>query len=176
MPWRRLGRLQRRPAAHGLANRCHRRWRERPRRFVHLRGCMPSKTLLWSARCCTSPKRVARSAAYSARLGDLKALHARRKDHCEFANDRIVNSNPENTTFIEPGAFRGSPHRRTRRRHGSARETVYRRHGSRVSVPPVPGMAETPFGRATTYSTSSAHPKALSSWAAASWPANGAVP
>jgi len=56
-----------------------------------LRGCMPSKTLLWSAEVLhlaqkgrTFGLRIPRASA------DLKALHARKKKIIgEFANDRI---------------------------------------------------------------------------------------
>jgi pyruvate/2-oxoglutarate dehydrogenase complex dihydrolipoamide dehydrogenase (E3) component len=113
-----------------------------------LRGCMPSKTLLWSAEVLhlaqkgrTFGLRIPRAAA------DLQALHARKKKIIgEFADHRVRQ--------LESGAYdlyRSRAHFVDPRTVELADGTLLRGKrfivatGSRVSVPPVPGLAETPF-------------------------------
>jgi len=113
-----------------------------------LRGCMPSKTLLWSAEVLhlaqkgrTFGLRIPHAAA------DLKALHARKKKIIgEFADHRVRQLESGSYDLYRSRAHFVDPHTVE-----LADRTLLRGKrfivatGSRVSVPPVPGLAETPF-------------------------------
>ncbi len=113
-----------------------------------LRGCMPSKTLLYSAdvlhlaqKGATFGLRIPRAAA------DMKAVHARkRKIISEFAEYRVKALESgrfdlirANARFIDPHTVELTDGRRLRSRHFLVGT------GSKVSVPPVPGLADVPF-------------------------------
>jgi len=113
-----------------------------------LRGCMPSKTLLYVTD-------VLHHAQHAAVLGlkipqasvDMKALHARKRRIIgEFADYRAQQlSSKKYTLFRETARFTDS---RTIELSSGKRLTADRfliGTGSRISTPPVPGLAETPF-------------------------------
>jgi pyruvate/2-oxoglutarate dehydrogenase complex dihydrolipoamide dehydrogenase (E3) component len=110
-----------------------------------LRGCMPSKTLLYMAEVLhlaqkgrTFGLRIPRAKA------DMKAIHARkRKIIAEFADYRrqaLQSGKFEliraHARFVDPHTLELSDGRQVRARH------ILIGTGSRVSVPPVPGLAE----------------------------------
>jgi pyruvate/2-oxoglutarate dehydrogenase complex dihydrolipoamide dehydrogenase (E3) component len=113
-----------------------------------LRGCMPSKTLLYSAEVL---HRARQGRAFGLRIpsarADMCAIHARKKKIIgEFAAYRrqalaaggfdLVRAEAR---FIDPHTVELSTGGRLRAKH------LLIGTGSRVSVPPVPGLAETPF-------------------------------
>lgn len=113
-----------------------------------LRGCMPSKTLLYMAEVLHLAQKAR---TFGLRIptarADMKAIHARKKKIiAEFAEYRV--------RALESGKFDLlRAHARfvnTDTLELSTGEQVRARHiligtGSRVSVPPVPGLADTPF-------------------------------
>ena len=113
-----------------------------------LRGCMPSKTLLWSAEVLhlaqkgrTFGLRIPHAAA------DLRALHARKQKIIgEFADHRVRQLESGKYDLYRNQAHFVDPHT-----VALADGTLLRGRrfiiatGSRVSVPPVPGLADTPF-------------------------------
>jgi pyruvate/2-oxoglutarate dehydrogenase complex dihydrolipoamide dehydrogenase (E3) component len=113
-----------------------------------LRGCMPSKTLLYAAE-------ILHQARYAGRFGlrvtgaraDMKAVHARKKRIiAEFALDRVRALTAGKfdlvrsfARFVDPHTVALSDGRRLRAKHFVVGT------GSRVSVPPVPGLREARF-------------------------------
>jgi pyruvate/2-oxoglutarate dehydrogenase complex dihydrolipoamide dehydrogenase (E3) component len=113
-----------------------------------LRGCMPSKTLIYSAEVLHLARE---GAAFGLRIGgasaDMRAVQARkRRLIAEFARDRVKQLTGGKFDLIRGNArFVDS---RTVDVGGG--QTVRAKHfligtGSRVSVPDVPGLAATPF-------------------------------
>lgn len=113
-----------------------------------LRGCMPSKTLIYSAEVLHLARsgrlfglRVARASA------DMRAIHARKMRIIgEFASHRVkqLESGPFDLIrgtahFVDPHTVELGRGRRIRARHFLVGT------GSRVSVPPIPGLAEAPY-------------------------------
>jgi pyruvate/2-oxoglutarate dehydrogenase complex dihydrolipoamide dehydrogenase (E3) component len=109
-----------------------------------LKGCMPSKTLLYAAE-------VLHHAQHAGRFGlkvagaqaDMKAVHARKKRIIgEFADYRVkaiiggkFDLYRAQASFLDPHTLQLSDGRRLRGRHFLIGT------GSKVSVPPVPGLA-----------------------------------
>jgi pyruvate/2-oxoglutarate dehydrogenase complex dihydrolipoamide dehydrogenase (E3) component len=113
-----------------------------------LRGCMPSKTLIYSAEVL----HLARTGdAFGLRVSgaraDMAAVHARKKKLIgEFARDRVRMLEAGKfdlirgyAHFIDPHTVEVSDGRRIRGAHFVIGT------GSRVSAPAVPGLAETPY-------------------------------
>jgi pyruvate/2-oxoglutarate dehydrogenase complex dihydrolipoamide dehydrogenase (E3) component len=113
-----------------------------------LRGCMPSKTLLYMAEVLhlaqkgdTFGLKIPRATA------DMKAIHARKKKIIgEFADYRLqaLQSGKfdllrAHARFVDPHTLELSDGRRVRAKH------ILIGTGSRVSVPPVPGLADVKF-------------------------------
>ena len=110
-----------------------------------LKGCMPSKTLLYVAE-------VLHAAQHADRFGlkvagaraDLKAVHARKKriiaDFAQYREKALVNGKFDlyraQASFIDPHVLQLSDGRKVRGRHFLIGT------GSKVSIPPVPGLAE----------------------------------
>ena len=110
-----------------------------------LRGCMPSKTLLYTAE-------VLHHARHADRFGlkvtgarvDMKAVHARKlKIIGDFAQYRVAALNSgkfalyrANARFIDPHTLQLSDGRRLRGKH------FLLGTGSKASVPPIPGLKE----------------------------------
>jgi pyruvate/2-oxoglutarate dehydrogenase complex dihydrolipoamide dehydrogenase (E3) component len=114
-----------------------------------LRGCMPSKTLLWM----TEVLHLAQKAkTFGLRIPtarpDIHAMHARKqKLIAEFAGyrARALNSghydlHRANARFIDPHTIELDDPKRTR----LTAPKILIATGSRASIPPVPGLAETP--------------------------------
>ena len=110
-----------------------------------LRGCMPSKTLIYSAEVL----HLARTAAsfglrVSGARADMPAVHARKKKLIgEFAEDRVKMLEAGKfdlirayARFVDPHTVELSDGRRIRSSHFIIGT------GSKVSVPPIPGLAE----------------------------------
>ena len=114
-----------------------------------LRGCMPSKTLIYSAEVLHLAKSAAGFGLSVPRASvNMRALHARKlKIIGEFADHR--------RTQLESGPFDLIPRYGAIRRSprtvelGDGSQIAAKRFligtGSRVSVPPVPGLAAVPF-------------------------------
>lgn len=113
-----------------------------------LRGCMPSKTLLYSAEVLhlAQKARLFGLTIPKARA-DMKAIHARKKKIIgEFADYRVKALESGKFDLIRAYAKFLDPHTLEL----STGEHVRARHvligtGSRVSVPPVPGLSDVPF-------------------------------
>lgn len=110
-----------------------------------LRGCMPSKTLLYVADVLHHTRHAAKLGLRIPRAGiDMKAVHERKKRIIgEFATYRQqqlqkgrFNLVPHQATFIDAHTVRLSNGRKLRARNFLIGT------GSVVSVPPVPGLAE----------------------------------
>ena len=114
-----------------------------------LRGCMPSKTLLYMADVLhLAQKGKTFGLKIPSARADMKAIHARKKKIiAEFADYRVqalaagkVRSHPR------ARAFRRCAHAsNSRTANASARKHILIGTGSKVSVPPVPGLADVPF-------------------------------
>lgn len=113
-----------------------------------LRGCMPSKTLLYSAEVL----HLARKAAVfglkiPSAQPDMKAIHARKKRIIgEFADYRVKALEQgkfdlirAQARFLDPHTLALAEGRKVRAKH------ILIATGSVTSVPPVPGLAETPY-------------------------------
>jgi pyruvate/2-oxoglutarate dehydrogenase complex dihydrolipoamide dehydrogenase (E3) component len=113
-----------------------------------LKGCMPSKTLIYSAEVL----HLARTGAsfglkVSGARADMRALHSRKKKLIgEFALDRVKMLEAGKfdlmrayARFVDPHTVELSDGRRIKASHFLIGT------GSRVSVPPIPGLAETKF-------------------------------
>lgn len=113
-----------------------------------LRGCMPSKTLLYMAEVLhlAQKARTFGLRIPSARA-DMKAIHARKKKIiAEFADyrQRALNSGRftllrAHARFVDAHTLELSNGERVRGKH------ILIGTGSKVSVPPVPGLADVPF-------------------------------
>ena len=115
-----------------------------------LRGCMPSKTLLWmtevlhlAQKAKTFGLRIPTAAA------DMRAMHARKKkiiaDFAAYRDAALASGNYDlhraNARFIDPHTVELDDAKRTRL---SAKKILIAT-GSRIATPPLPGLAETPF-------------------------------
>ncbi|HWA84800.1 MAG TPA: NAD(P)/FAD-dependent oxidoreductase [Opitutus sp.] len=113
-----------------------------------LRGCMPSKTLLYMAEALHTAQRgkIFGFKAPSARP-DMRAIHARKNQIIgEFADHRVQALEHGDFDliraygrFVDPHTVALSDGRKLRARH------ILVATGSKPSVPPVPGLADTPF-------------------------------
>ena len=113
-----------------------------------LKGCMPSKTLIYSAEVLHLAKRAATFGLRVPRADvDMPALHERkRRIIADFAQDRVKNLNSgkfdlirSNARFLDPhtlGLDDGRVLKASRILIGT---------GSKVSVPPIPGLATARF-------------------------------
>jgi pyruvate/2-oxoglutarate dehydrogenase complex dihydrolipoamide dehydrogenase (E3) component len=110
-----------------------------------LKGCMPSKTLLYAAEVLHHAKHAGRFGLKVAGAhADMKAVHARKKRLIgEFAQYRVkaltggkFDLYRAHATFLDPHTLQLSDGRKLRGRHFLIGT------GSKVSVPPVPGLAE----------------------------------
>jgi len=113
-----------------------------------LRGCMPSKTLLYVADVLhLAQKGKTFGLKIPAARADMRAIHARKKKIiAEFADYRVkaLESGKfdlirAHARFLDPHTVELSDGRRLRAKHFLIGT------GSKVSVPPVPGLAEVPF-------------------------------
>jgi pyruvate/2-oxoglutarate dehydrogenase complex dihydrolipoamide dehydrogenase (E3) component len=113
-----------------------------------LRGCMPSKTLIYSGEVLHLARRAREFGLRIPRAEpDMRALHARKKRIiADFAGHRARQLRTGNFELIHGWARFVDPHTlalddgRTIRGKAFLVST-----GSRVCVPPLPGLAETPF-------------------------------
>jgi pyruvate/2-oxoglutarate dehydrogenase complex dihydrolipoamide dehydrogenase (E3) component len=113
-----------------------------------LRGCMPSKTLIYAAEVLHLAKTAS---AFGLRIrgagADMKAMHARKKRIiAEFALDRVMQLESGKFDFIRSHARFVDSH--TLELEGGRR--IKAKHflvgtGSKVCVPHIPGLADTPF-------------------------------
>ncbi|MEJ1971732.1 MAG: NAD(P)/FAD-dependent oxidoreductase [Lacunisphaera sp.] len=112
-----------------------------------LRGCMPSKTLLYAAEVLHQAQHAGR---FGLKVGgaraDMKAVHARKKRIiADFARVPGQGSHPRE---VCPASRARPLHRRAHdravERGETARQIFLIGTGSKVSVPPVPGLRETP--------------------------------
>jgi pyruvate/2-oxoglutarate dehydrogenase complex dihydrolipoamide dehydrogenase (E3) component len=113
-----------------------------------LRGCMPSKTLIYMAEVLhLAQKGKTFGLSIPQARANMKAIHARkRKIIGEFADYRIKALQSGKFDLIRASASFIDPHTIAL----STGETIRARHvligtGSRVSIPPVPGLAAVPF-------------------------------
>ncbi len=113
-----------------------------------LRGCMPSKTLLYMADVLhLAQKGKTFGLKIPSACADMKAIHARKKKIiADFASYRVdaLNSGKfdlmrAQARFLDPHTVELSNGKKIRAKH------ILIGTGSKVSVPPVPGLAETPF-------------------------------
>jgi len=113
-----------------------------------LKGCMPSKTLFYAAEVLHLAKQAATfGLRVPAASANMKAVHARKlRIIAEFADDRIKQLTAgkfdllrSNARFVDPHTLELEDGRRVRGRKFLIGT------GSKVSVPDVPGLAETPF-------------------------------
>jgi pyruvate/2-oxoglutarate dehydrogenase complex dihydrolipoamide dehydrogenase (E3) component len=113
-----------------------------------LRGCMPSKTLLYTAEVLhLAQKARTFGLNISSAKADMKAIHARKKKIIgEFADYRQRALETGGFDLIRAHARLADPHtiELSDGRSVSAKHILIAT-GSRVSVPPIPGLAETPF-------------------------------
>jgi len=113
-----------------------------------LRGCMPSKTLLYSAEVL---HRARQGRAFGLRIpsarADMRAIHARKKriigEFAAYRRQALASGGFDlvraQARFVDPHTIELSTGGRLRAKH------LLIGTGSRVSVPPVPGLAATPF-------------------------------
>ncbi|HXQ80518.1 MAG TPA: dihydrolipoyl dehydrogenase [Opitutaceae bacterium] len=113
-----------------------------------LRGCMPSKTLIYSAEVLhLARKGAALGLRITAAAADMRAMHARKKRIVgAFADCRVKQLESGDfdlirgwARFVDPHAVELGDGRRFRAAHFLVST------GSRVSVPPVPGLGASPF-------------------------------
>ncbi len=113
-----------------------------------LRGCMPSKTLLYAAEVLHHARHAGRfGVRVTGARADMRAMHARkRRIIADFARYRVAaltggqfDLHRAYARFVDPHTVELSDGRRLRGRHFLIGT------GSRVSTPPVPGLGETPF-------------------------------
>lgn len=113
-----------------------------------LRGCMPSKTLIYSAEVLHLAKQAKAFGLHIPKAAaDMPALHSRkRKIIGEFANDRNKSLRSGKFQLIESNARFADPN--TLELDDGARiraRSILIGTGSRVSVPPVPGLKNSRF-------------------------------
>jgi pyruvate/2-oxoglutarate dehydrogenase complex dihydrolipoamide dehydrogenase (E3) component len=110
-----------------------------------LRGCMPSKTLLYMAEVLHLAQKAKRFGLKIPRArADMKAIHARKKEIIgEFADYRVKALKGgqfelirAHARFVDPHTVELTGGRRIRAKH------ILIATGSKVSVPPVPGLVE----------------------------------
>jgi pyruvate/2-oxoglutarate dehydrogenase complex dihydrolipoamide dehydrogenase (E3) component len=113
-----------------------------------LRGCMPSKTLLYMAEVLhLAQKGKMFGLKISSARADMKAIHARKKkiiaDFASYRVDALTSGKFDliraHARFLDPQTVELSNGKKIRAKH------ILIGTGSKVSVPPVPGLAETPF-------------------------------
>lgn len=113
-----------------------------------LRGCMPSKTLLYMAEVLHLAQK-ARTFGLNipTARADMKAMHARKKLIIDdFAGYRLKALQSGKFDLIRAHAKFVDPHTLELSNGGRIRAKHFLiSTGSKVSVPPVPGLAETPF-------------------------------
>ena len=110
-----------------------------------LRGCMPSKTLIYAAEILHHAKHAGRfGLKVSGARADMKAVHVRKKriiaDFARYRVDALEGGKFDlyraYAEFIDPHTLRLSDGRKLRGKH------FLLGTGSKVSVPPVPGLRE----------------------------------
>ncbi|ACB76027.1 dihydrolipoyl dehydrogenase family protein [Opitutus terrae] len=113
-----------------------------------LRGCMPSKTLLYVAEVLhLAQKAKVFGLRIPSATPDMKAIHARKKkiiaDFASYRAQALESGQFEliraNGSFVDPHTIELSDDRQLRAKH------MLIATGSKVSVPNVPGLADTPF-------------------------------
>jgi pyruvate/2-oxoglutarate dehydrogenase complex dihydrolipoamide dehydrogenase (E3) component len=113
-----------------------------------LRGCMPSKTLLYMAEVLhLAQKGKTFGLKIPSATADMKAIHARKKriiaDFASYREKALTAGKFEliraHARFTDPHTVELTNGRSLRARH------ILISTGSQPSVPPVPGLAETPF-------------------------------
>lgn len=113
-----------------------------------LRGCMPSKTLLYTAEVLhLAQKGKTFGLKIPSARADMKAIHARKKkiigEFAAYRHEALTSGKFDliraHARFLDPTTLELSNGKRIRARR------VLVGTGSKVSVPPVPGLAETPF-------------------------------
>ena len=113
-----------------------------------LRGCMPSKTLLYTAEMLHHAQQADRfGLRVRGASADMKAVHARKKQIIrEFADYRLkaltggkFDLIRSYARFLDAHTLELADGRKLRARH------ILIGTGSKVSVPPVPGLRDTPF-------------------------------
>jgi pyruvate/2-oxoglutarate dehydrogenase complex dihydrolipoamide dehydrogenase (E3) component len=113
-----------------------------------LRGCMPSKTLLYMAEVLHLAQKAA---TFGLRIpsarADMKAIHARKlKIIAEFADYRVRALEAGKFDLIRARAWFVDSHTLELSTGGRVRaKHILIATGSRISVPPVPGLADVPF-------------------------------
>ena len=110
-----------------------------------LRGCMPSKTLIYAAEVLHHARHAGRfGLRVTGARADMKAVHARKKriiaDFARYRVDALEGGNFDlyrsHARFLDPHTVELSDGRQLRGRHFLIGT------GSKVSVPPVPGLKE----------------------------------
>jgi len=113
-----------------------------------LRGCMPSKTLLYIAEVLhLAQKGKIFGLKISSARADMKAIHARKKkiigEFADYRQQALANAKfnliRAHACFIDPYTVELSDGRRLRAKH------ILISTGSKISVPPVPGLAQTNY-------------------------------
>ncbi len=111
-----------------------------------LRGCMPSKTLIYAAEILHHAQHADKfGLKVTGARADMKAVHARKlrliADFARYRVDALKSGNFDlyraNGHFVDPHILQLSDGRRLRAKH------FLLGTGSKVSVPPVPGLKET---------------------------------
>jgi pyruvate/2-oxoglutarate dehydrogenase complex dihydrolipoamide dehydrogenase (E3) component len=113
-----------------------------------LRGCMPSKTLIYMAEVLHLAQKAAKfGLTLPTARANMKAIHARKKKIIgEFADYRVKALESGKFDLIRAHARFAGPHRLdlSNGERLQARSILIGT-GSKVSVPPVPGLADVPF-------------------------------
>ncbi len=113
-----------------------------------LRGCMPSKTLLYMAEVLhLAQKGKTFGLKISSARADMQAIHVRKKkiiaDFASYRVDALTGGKFDliraHARFLDPHTVALSDGKKVRAKH------ILIGTGSKVSVPPVPGLATTPF-------------------------------
>ena len=113
-----------------------------------LRGCMPSKTLIYMAEVLhLAQKGKTFGLKIRSARADMKAIHARKKKLiAEFAEHRVQALKNGNFDLIRAHGRFLDPHTIALSDGGQVRaKHILIATGSKPSVPPVPGLADTPF-------------------------------
>lgn len=113
-----------------------------------LRGCMPSKTLLYMTEVLHLAQKGKTFGLHIPRaVPDMKAMHARKKkiiaEFADYRTNALENGKFDliraNGRFVDPHTLELDNGQRIRAKK------ILIGTGSKVAVPPVPGLAETPF-------------------------------
>jgi pyruvate/2-oxoglutarate dehydrogenase complex dihydrolipoamide dehydrogenase (E3) component len=113
-----------------------------------LRGCMPSKTLLYIAEVLhLAQKGKSFGLKIPSARADMKAIHARKKkiigEFSAYRQQALANAKFDlvraHARFVDPHTVELSDGRRLRAKH------ILIGTGSKISVPPVPGLAQTKY-------------------------------